>query len=37
MLAERQKPVCAAALRAGALAVEDGTVKPVGDVRLFGA
>ena len=35
VLAERGKPVYAAALRAGALIAEDGRVKTVGDVKVF--
>ena len=35
VLAERGKPVYAAALRAGALIAEDGEVRTVGDVRVF--
>ena len=35
VLAERGKPVYATALRAGALVVEEGQVRTIGDVRLF--
>ena len=35
VLAERGKPVYATALRAGALIVEDGRVKPLGKVKVF--
>ena len=37
VLAERGKPVYATALRAGALVAEDGRVRTIGDVRVFGA